>query len=120
MVLILLIPILLFSFLVYGISKNDKKLGEQDKALTDSSIKLLTFTFLSIIASVIISLQADIPASSGHGGFIYIIIPVISGVAILFLYLISLTIKPRKKIILGVLSIVLNIITGIICSITDF
>ncbi|RKS42532.1 hypothetical protein BC962_3257 [Gillisia mitskevichiae] len=120
MVLILIIPILLFIFLVYGISKSDKKLEEKDKALNDLSIKFLIFIFLSIIASVIISLQADIPPSSGHGGFIYIIIPVITGVSILFLYLISLTIKPRKKIVLGIISIVVNILTGIICSITEF
>ena len=120
MVFILILPLLLFFGLVYGIFQNDKKLEEKEKALTDSSIKLLFFTFLSIIASVIISLQADIEPSFGHGGFIYIIIPIMVGVPILFLYLISLTIKPSKKIILGVISIVLNILTGIICSMTDF
>ena len=121
MVIILLIIVLLFSALVYAINKKDKKkLDEKEKGLTDSSIQLLAYTFFSIIISVIISLQADISDSSGHGGFIYIIIPVFAGVVIMFFYLISLLIIPRKKILLGVISIFLNIITGVVCSGTDF
>lgn len=90
------------------------------KAFTAASFELLLAMFLSTIISVAIALEADIPDSSGHGGFIYIIIPAISGIGFLTLYLISLLAIPSQKFLLGVLGVILNICVGIIVLNTDY
>jgi len=116
----LLIPVIFFGVFIYMILTNDKELEEKNKAYTELSIKILIIVFFSIVASVVISLQKEIPASSGHGGFVYIIIPAMIGSLVFFLYLISLTIDPKRKISLGIISVMLNLVTGMICSITEF
>lgn len=116
----LLIPIIFIGILIYTISTNDEKIEEIEKSFTELSIKILIIVFLSIVASVVISLQKDIPASSGHGGFVYIIFPAMVGFLVFFLYIVSLKIEPKRKILFGIISVILNLATGFVCSVTEF
>ena len=87
--------------------------NKKDKAFDEISSTFLVLIFLSIIVSIWIALQADMPGSIGHGGFFYIIYPGIIGIAILLLYLVSLFIIPKWKTVLGWTCILINLITGI-------
>ncbi len=93
---------------------------EITRSFTDSSYQILFAILLSIILSVSIALQADIPASSGHGGFVYIIIPSICGIGVLIGYFISLFALPKKKLLMGLIGILINICVGIIVMNTDY
>ena len=93
---------------------------ELDKAFTSASTKIIFAVFLSIVLSVAIALNAYISASSGHGGFIYIIGPCAFGIIVLILYLASLGIRPKWKFVLGLLSILLNICIGFYFMFTNF
>lgn len=90
-----------------------KEEEEIDKAYTETSIKYLISIFLSIIASITIALEADIPASSGHGGLILIFGPGIIGILVMFVYMGSLSIFPEKKVIFGIIAILINLGVGI-------
>ena len=83
-----------------------------DKAYTETSIKYLISIFFSIIASIAIAWEADIPASSGHGGFILIFGPGIMGILVMLVYIVSLSVFPAKKVILGIISILINLGVG--------
>ena len=83
------------------------------KAYTDVTALMGVSIFMSIICSVIIALNADMPGSIGHGGFIYIIGPSFFGLAILIIYLVLVTFKPRLKFLTGVAGIMLNLLVGL-------
>jgi len=83
------------------------------KAYTDVTAYLGAALFMSIISSVVIALQADMPASIGYGGFIYIIGPSAFGVAVLIVYFILVNFKPGLKFLLGLAGIVLILFFGI-------
>jgi hypothetical protein len=91
---------------------NENSIIEQKKVFTQVNLKFLVAIFFSIFVSIWIALKADMPDSIGFGGFIYIIGPGLIGLFIMILYLIFSMIKPKWKIILGILSILLNIGIG--------
>tara|TARA_R100000935_G_scaffold6226_1_gene13684 strand:- start:343 stop:711 length:369 start_codon:yes stop_codon:yes gene_type:complete len=93
---------------------------ELNKAFNSASIKLIFALLLSVFLSVAIALNANIPASSGHGGFIYILGPFIFGIIILILYIAFLIICPKRKFILGIISTIVNICTGFYFMFSDF
>lgn len=92
------------------IEKNMK--AEDNKTFSQVNLKFLVAIFFSIFISIWIALKADKPDSIGFGGFIYIIGPGLIGVFTMILYLIFSMIKPKWKIILGILSILFNIGIG--------
>ena len=118
----LFILLIFLVIIIYTIFKRNKNLEEKEKekSFTELSIKFLIIVFFSIIASIIISLEKEIPASSGHGAFVYIIIPGMVGILVFFVYIISLTIEPKRKILFGIISVMLNLAVGIVCSMTEF
>ena len=118
----LIIFIVFLVIIIFTIFKKNKNLEEKEKekSFTELSIKFLIIVFFSIVASIIISFEKEIPASSGHGAFVYIIIPGMVGVLVFFVYIISLIIEPKRKILFGIISVMLNLLTGIICSMTEF
>jgi len=90
-----------------------EKEEEIDKAYTETSIKYLISVFFSIVASIAIALKADISASSGHGGFIYIIGPGFIGILVMLVYMGSLSMFPEKKVKFGIIAILVNLGVGI-------
>jgi len=96
------------------------KTDNKEKSFTSTSIHLLIAVFMSIILSVAIALNAEIPASSGHGGFINIIGPGIYGLIVLVLYLVFLRIWPEWKFLFGLVCIITNISIGFYFMLTDF
>ena len=93
---------------------------DKEKPFTSVSLQLLFAVFMSILLAVAIALNADIPASSGHGGLIYIIGPSLFGLFVFILYLASLGIRPKLKFVLGLVSILINISIGFYYMLTDF
>ena len=85
---------------------------EIDKAYTETSIKYLISIFFSIVASIAIAWEADIPASSGHGGLILIFGPGFMGILVMFVYIVSLSSFPEKKVIFGIIAILINLGVG--------
>lgn len=83
-----------------------------EKRFTQINIKFLVAMLFSILVSVIIALQADMPDSIGFGGFTYIIEPALIGLLSMLFYSIFSIRIPSKKIILGVIGIVFNICIG--------
>ena len=96
------------------------KYHKVERIFNEISITYLILIFISILFSITIALQADISDSSGHGGLIYIIGPGLLGLLIIIFYLISLFISPKSNTILGITSIVINIIIGFIFMFTEF
>jgi len=96
--------------LAAGKLKEDKKV----KAYTDVTAYMGVVIFMSIIISVAIALNADKPASIGHGGFIYIIGPSAFGFAILIFYLALIPFKPRIKFEAGIIGVALNLLIGLL------
>lgn len=84
------------------------------------SITFIILIIISIIFSISIALMADIPDSSGHGGFIYIIGPGFIGLVLLLIYLVFLGPKPQWKSIAGATIIIINLIVGLIFMNTTF
>ena len=68
---------------------------------------------ISILFSIAISLRADIPSSSNHGGFVYIIGPTIIGIVVLSFYLLALEYRPHQKFNLGLLAIFIILCGGV-------
>lgn len=97
----------------------EMKSDNKEKAFTKSSIHLLIAVFFSILLSIGIALKAEIPASSGHGGFLYIIAPLIFGILIFVIYLAFLRISPEWKLFSGLISILMNIGIGFYFMFTD-
>lgn len=118
----MIVTAVLICFIAYLLISawTDIKKEDIDRPFTSASYQLLFALILSVIASITIALHADIPDSSGHGGFVYLIMPAIYGLGILVLYIISLLVKPHTKFFLGVLAIVLNIGVGLIVMSTDY
>lgn len=71
-----------------------------------------TSVVMSTLLSIIIALNANISPSSGHGGFIYIFGPGVSGIAIVTLHVVFVKIIPKLKFTLGLISIYINIAVG--------
>ena len=116
-----IIVIILFAIIFQVVSAvKEMKADIKESAYTKLSIHLLIAVFMSVLLSISIALNADIPASSGHGGFIYILGPGAIGIIVLVLYLLLLPIWPQKKVILGLNSILINIIIGFYFMFTDF
>ncbi|NAS13688.1 hypothetical protein [Poritiphilus flavus] len=82
------------------------------KSFDEVSMTFIALIFISIILSISIALMADISPSSGHGGFIYIIIPGLIGLLSLLVYVVLIAIKPRFKYIFGIAFILANLIAG--------
>ena len=105
--------------LVYAATKAESN-DEKEKVFNSVSLKLIFAIILSIILSIAIALNADIPDSIGHGGFTYIIAPAIFGFVILSLYSLAIVLRPKRKFTFGLLSIILNIVIGLYYMISDF
>ncbi|MEM9076344.1 MAG: hypothetical protein AAGC43_04855 [Bacteroidota bacterium] len=90
------------------------------KRFDEVSITFIVLIFISIIFSISIALMADIPASSGHGGLIYVIGPGFIGLLLIIAYLVVLITKPQWKYIFGTVFIVVNLVTGFIFMNTAF
>ena len=112
MLILILLVIIIAPLLIqkYKWKKEEEEIG---KAYTETSIKYLISIFFSIVASIAIAWEADFPASSGHGGFIYLIGPGIIGIIVMLIYLGSLTTFPEKKVIFGIVAILVNLGIGI-------
>ncbi|MCK0109344.1 hypothetical protein MWU58_08565 [Flavobacteriaceae bacterium S0825] len=111
----LLIGIILI-FLFYAIlsAKNQLIEDNRKKAFTSVTALMSFAIFISIILSVVIALNADMPQSIGYGGFDYIIRPSIFGILVLILYLSSVGAKPNLKFTLGLVSILINVCIGLV------
>jgi len=109
-----------FILIIIFSSAKDRQEDKKQKAITDVSIKLIFGIFLSIILSVLIAVNADIPPSAGHGFYIWIIGPGLMGLMILLFYLTSLIVKPQQKYILGLTSIFLNVFIGFYFMLSSF
>ena len=118
----MIIGIVLSIFVLYLIINawSEVKNEEPTKRFTSVSYQLLFALVLSTIISITIALQADIPASSGHGGFVYIIVPALWGIGIFILYFISLLALPKHKFLLGLLGIMANVCVGLVVMGTDY
>ncbi|MCR9263040.1 hypothetical protein [Flagellimonas pelagia] len=90
------------------------------KSFDEVSITFIVLIFISIIFSISIALMADISASSGHGGLIYVIGPTLVGLLLIVIYLVVLITKPQWKYIFGTAFIIANLITGFIFMNTTF
>jgi hypothetical protein len=107
---------LLLVFLLYPIISAKTQLNDDNKkkALTSVTALMSLAIFMSIVFSVVIALNADMPASIGHGGFMYIIGPSFYGLLVLIFYLVSLGVRPDFKFALGIISILINLLIGCI------
>ena len=119
MVILTLLIVIIFPLTVHHF-KWKKEKEKIEKTFTETSIKYIISIFLSIPTSIAIALKADISPSSNHGGFIYIIGPAIFGIIVLLGYISSLPFFPKKKIIFGILSILINLGVGIYFMLSDF
>ncbi|PKQ45507.1 hypothetical protein [Confluentibacter flavum] len=112
MIITILLVIIIAPLVIQKIKwKEDEEKIEE--AYTETSIKYIISIFFSIVASTVIALKANIPASSGHGGFIYIIGPGFLGILVLIAYLVCLSTFPEKKVIIGITAILINLSIGI-------
>ena len=112
--------LLVFIIVIIASASKDRRELKMNKAITEVSIKLIFGIVLSIILSVIIALNADIPPSAGHGGFVLIIGPGVIGLIVLLSFLIFLGIRPQKKYVLGLISIILNLVIGFYYMLSSF
>lgn len=101
-------------FLLYAIfSAKSQLIEDNEKKAFTSVTGLMSIAILfSILLSVIIALNADMPADIGYGGFEYIFGPGIFGILILILYLIAVGVKPNLKFIIGIISALINLGIG--------
>ena len=112
MLIIILLIIIIAPLIIHKLKWKTEE-EEFQKSYTETSIKYMISIFFSIVASITIALKADIPASSGHGGFIYFIGPGIIGILVMFAYIGSLSLFPEKKVKFGIISILVNLGVGI-------
>ena len=112
MIIIILLTIIIAPLIIHKLKWKAQE-EEIEKAYTETSIKYLISIFFSIVASIAIALRADIPASSGHGGFIYIIGPGFIGILVMLIYMGSLSMFPEKKVKFGIIAILVNLVVGI-------
>ncbi|MDO1500946.1 hypothetical protein Q2T40_12470 [Winogradskyella maritima] len=105
---------ILISFILYPIFSAKAQLDKdnKEKPYTTVTILMAMAIFLSIILSIAIALNADMPASIGHGGFMYIIGPGFYGILVLILYLVSVGVRPEWKFVSGLACILINISIG--------
>jgi uncharacterized Tic20 family protein len=111
--LIIIILVIIIAPLIIHKFKWKKEEEEIGKAYTETSIKYLISIFFSIVASIAIALKADISPSSGHGAYIYIIGPGFFGALVMIVYMVSLSIFPEKKVIFGIIAILVNLGIGV-------
>ncbi|WP_162623213.1 hypothetical protein [Confluentibacter sediminis] len=107
---------ILVVFILYPIISAKGQLNDDNKNKPYTSVTILMgmAIFISIILSIVIALNADMPASIGHGGFMYIIGPCFYGILVLILYLISVGVRPDWKFILGLVCVLINVCIGFI------
>ncbi|WP_228853490.1 hypothetical protein [Aegicerativicinus sediminis] len=112
---------LIFIVILYSIilAKNQLLEDNKTKPFTSVSALMLMAIIISIFLSTTIALNAEISASSGHGGFIYIIYPSLYGIIILMGYLVSLGLIPKWKYALGISCVLLNIVIGLIYALIE-
>ena len=104
------------AFVLYPIISAKSQLEDDNKHKPYTTVTTLmgVAIFLSIILSIVIALNADMPASIGFGGFMYIIGPGFYGILVLILYLIAVKERPDWKFISGLVCVFINVVIGLI------
>ena len=107
---------ILLIFILYPILSAKEQLTDDNKNKPYTSVTTLMgiAVFISIILSIVIALNADMPASIGHGGFMYIIGPGFYGILVLILYSVSVGVRPDWKFISGLVCVLINISIGLV------
>lgn len=111
--LILLVPVLILVLLLYTINKEDRKREYENKALNNRGQLMFIFVIISVVVSLIISLNADYPSSSNHGAIIYIIYPLGFGFLMTMSYLLALIVNPNLRFEAGYVAIAANVLFGV-------
>ena len=100
--------------ILFILNQKDKRETELSKKyLTEQTITIVGGIFLSVIVSLTISLNADIPDGYGLGGLLWIFGPVFFGAISILAYLIGLLLNRKLRIYGGLVCILFNIGVGI-------